>query len=553
MIALECISLAYDDNATALVDVTLAVHAGEQVQVVGPSGSGKTTLARLLAGRTGGDAGTAFRGALTLEGTRLEFGTGTDPRIDPAAWSSRVGYVAQGAWGQLSMMSSTVAEEIAFGPANRGMPAGQLRTTVRDIAAKLQLTDLLERDPRTLSGGQLQRTVIAAAIASEPQVLVLDEPFQGLDESATADVAAVLELLRAHGTGLVVCEPLLPRRLPVDARVLALFEGSAVFEGPPGDARGAGLRRYGVGLEGAPPRLSSAGRGPTPAARTASPTPAGAAGAASVTPARAAGVAGLTPARGRPAGDPPDRAPGLPESRPKGDALLVELECVSFTYPAQPDEAPAGIRSVDFSLERGEVVALLGSNGSGKSTVLQHLNGLLRPVSGVVRIDGRELGRRPTGKLAATVGYLFQNTDQQLFERTVLREVAYGPRAAGKKRGAAIGQAGDALAGVGLSGYASLHPYELSFVRRRLVALASMIATQPLLWVLDEPTAGLDDEGRNLIGELIRAHAATGGGVVLATHDVAFAEAVSDRTVTLAAGRVLPAAGSPASEAPPSQ
>ncbi|MBG6216848.1 energy-coupling factor transport system ATP-binding protein [Arthrobacter sp. CAN_A6] len=515
MISLECASLTYDEGPPALADIALTVEAGEQVHVVGSSGSGKTSLARLLAGRTGGDAGTIFRGALTLGGVRLEFGDGAHPRIDPAAWSSRVGYVAQGAWGQLSMMSSTVAEEIAFGPANSGMPAGQLRTAVHDIAARLHLTDLLDRDPRTLSGGQLQKTVIAAALAAEPRVLILDEPFQGLDAGAAADVAAALDRLRFNGTGLVICEPMVPRRPPGDARVLALEKGSRVFEGTLADARQAGLRRHGIALEGEPPRLRSrrtaSGHLHDPASDDAS-----------------------SKRSSHPSGFPS----GVPAVGPKDGGVLAELRGVSFTHPRPPAGTPAGISRVDLRLCRGEVVALLGPNGSGKSTLLQHLNGLLRPASGSVWIDGRALGRRPTGELAAMVGYLFQNTDQQLFERTVLREVSYGPRAAGRKRAAALEQARLALAEVGLLEYSGLHPYELDFVRRRLVAVASMIATRPRLWALDEPTAGLDDVGRNLMGELIRAHAGRGGGVVLATHDTAFADAVSDRTVILEAGRV---------------
>lgn len=326
--------------------------------------------------------------------------------------------------------------------------------------------------------------------------------------------------------------PRLPLRPPADARVIALFEGSSIFEGTLADARRAELRRYGIGFEGTPPRLRSAG------------------GAQAHAAARGPGhTFGHEPGR------VPAHTPGTPEPGLTPGGVLVELERVSFTYGGQETGAPVGIHQVDFRLDSGEVVALLGANGSGKSTLLQHLNGLLRPISGVVRLGGRELGRRPTGKIAATVGYLFQDTDQQLFERTVLREVAYGPAAAGKKREIALAQARLALAKVGLLECASLHPYELCFVRRRLVAMASMIATGPLLWVLDEPTAGLDDIGRSLMGELLLAHASRGGGVVLATHDVAFAEAVSNRTLTLTNGHIQPepAAGATLPRPPSSQ
>ncbi|WP_104180961.1 ABC transporter ATP-binding protein [Arthrobacter sp. B0490] len=504
MITLESGSFAYDDGPTLLPDVTLAVGPGEYVIVAGASGSGKTTLARLLAGQTGGDAGSSFRGAITLDGETVRFdGASTDPRIDAAAWSARVAYVAQGGWGQLSMMSATVGEEIAFGPANRGVPAGELRRLVTEVAAALRLTDLLHRDPRRLSGGQLQRTVIASAVVQRPRVLVLDEPFQGLDDDAAQDVAAALAGLRRDGTGVVVCEPMLPRTAPQGARVLALAEGRRVFDGPLVEARRAGLPRYGIGTAGDPPRPEQ-GAGPAPVDPSAPELVA----VARVSFRHAHDGGG-------PAGDAPD-----------GHA------------PDGGRAGGAGLSGVDLSVRAGEIVAVRGPNGSGKSTLLQHLNGLHRADAGAVTVGGLPILRQPTGTLAATVGYLFQDTDQQLFERTVLREVAYGPRAAGLAKDDAARRAVEVLEAMGLGSLARSHPYELGFVQRRLVAVACLLATGPPVWVLDEPTAGLDGPTRSMLAGLLVQRAGEGGAVVLATHDASFADAVAHRTVWLEAGRV---------------
>jgi energy-coupling factor transport system ATP-binding protein len=190
---------------------------------------------------------------------------------------------------------------------------------------------------------------------------------------------------------------------------------------------------------------------------------------------------------------------------------------------------------------RNEVIALTGANGSGKSTVLQLFNGLLRPSAGAVEVAGEVLGRRAVGRAAGRVGFLFQDTDQQLFERTVLREVSYGPAAAGRKRADAAERARAALAAVGLEQFAGEHPYELGFVQRRFVALASLIAAGPALWVLDEPTAGLDQRGRDRLARLILEHAAGAGAVVLATHDDAFARAVCTRILEVKDGTIRPA------------
>ncbi|RJT97511.1 ABC transporter ATP-binding protein [Arthrobacter frigidicola] len=292
---------------------------------------------------------------------------------------------------------------------------------------------------------------------------------------------------------------MLPGAAPGHSRVLALVSGRPVSDGTLGQARTAGLGRYAIGTEGSAPVVL-----PDPPQGWAAPA----------------------------------AAPGVSV---KAGGPLAELAGVSFSYRGEGARGQAEVlRGVDLRVDPGDIVGLTGANGSGKSTLLQHLNGLLRASSGTVTVAGRPLGRRTaTGRLAGAVGFLFQDTDQQLFERTVLREVAYGPAAAGAGREAAQERARTALAAVGLGHAAGEHPYELGFVERRLVAFASLIASGPAVWVLDEPTAGLDLRGRNRVGELLLGHAAAGGAVVLATHDEAFADALCTRVLELKDGRIL--------------
>jgi energy-coupling factor transport system ATP-binding protein len=164
------------------------------------------------------------------------------------------------------------------------------------------------------------------------------------------------------------------------------------------------------------------------------------------------------------------------------------------------------------------------------------LNGLLQPSTGTVHVHGQDIHGRSTGSLAAGVGYLFQDTDQQLFERTVLQEASYGPRAAGRSAKEAQDLALRALNDVGLAGDVDAHPHDLCFRDRRLLALASLMATGPDIWVLDEPTVGLDLRGRDVLARLIRRHVGVGGTLVMATHDEAFAQAVCTRAIRLEGG-----------------
>ncbi|GAB3547202.1 hypothetical protein GCM10027404_08790 [Arthrobacter tumbae] len=478
MISLDLRSFAYDDDDGAvLADVSLTLGAGERTLVVGASGSGKSTLAGVVAGHFDAGRGHRFVGSLSVAGERLVFeGSGSDPRIDPAAWAAQVGYVGQRAHGQLSMVCETVAEEIAFGLANRGVPTERMRELVIGTAARVGLSELIERDPRRLSGGELQRVCIAAAVVGNPGLLVLDEPFKGLDAVGRGEIDVLLNELMREGTAILQFEPMLPCDLDSRSRVIVLADGTVV-EGLRAEG-GEDLRRYGVGLEGAAP--------------DAEPR------------------SGFTVT---------DEAP------------VIQLRDLTFGYGDDPVLSIA-----DLVIGRGEAVAVLGPNGAGKSTLLQHFNGLLRPTAGAVHVEGRDIRGHSTGALAATVGFLFQDSDQQLFELTVLREASYGPRAAGYSTKEAARLALQALGEVGMSDLVDAHPYDLCFRDRRLLALASLMATGPRIWVLDEPTVGLDLRGRELLGRLIRRHAAGGGTLVMATHDETFAEAVCSRAIRLNAG-----------------
>jgi energy-coupling factor transporter ATP-binding protein EcfA2 len=201
-----------------------------------------------------------------------------------------------------------------------------------------------------------------------------------------------------------------------------------------------------------------------------------------------------------------------------------------------------GVRALDgitLSIRAGERVALIGQNGSGKSTLVRHLNGLLRPTSGRVLLDGADVRRERVAQLARRVGLTFQDPDRQIFAGSVRDEIRFGPRNVGLRGGALREAVREALALTGLEDYEDRNPYELGNSRRKLLALASVLAMRTPIVVLDEPTTGQDAAGVAIVGSVIDRLAADGRTVIAVTHDMELAAERFDRVIVLGSGRVL--------------
>jgi energy-coupling factor transport system ATP-binding protein len=389
---------------------------------------------------------------------------------------------------------------------------------VERTAARTGLSGLLDRDPATLSGGELRRLAVGCAVIAEPDILILDEPLASLDGAGAAQIEALVRSLCRAGTGVVLLSQAADRLAGEATHWTVLDAGTATAAGTPAQLTGsAELEHSGVLVPGC-----AAGAGPDralPHAGSGIP----AAAALEVTP--------LVP----PALDPPALDP------PALELPVLELRGVGFRYGGHArrrvDPVPALVlRDVDFAVRPGEIVAVTGPNGAGKSTLLRHFNGLLRPSEGDVRVCGRSIAGVPVGTVAASVGLLFQHPRDQLFERTLLREVAFGLRQLVGKAGAE-GRARAALAAVGLPAAAeSVHPAELPASQQRLLALATVLAREPAVLALDEPTVGLDRTGLEHLGRAVNAAAARGTAVVMVTHDLAYARATAHRVFQLDAG-----------------
>lgn len=495
-------SFAYDDGPTVLRDIRLALGPGSLTAVLGASGSGTSTLAKLLAGWALAGGHGRFTGHLGLgpgegrPGTGLEFrGRADDPRLSLGAWGQHVAYVPQRAGDLLTGAAASVGEELAFTLEQRGVPVGQMRARVAEAARAVGLPDYLDRDPARLSGGEQRRLALGCAIVGAPSAVILDDPVASLDAPGREALGGLVDGLRAAGAAVLIvgaCADTLARRAE---HWILLDGGTVAAEGPPE----AVLASRAFDRSGVLPRDP-----------------------AEASPQAARPVRRIAGAVGEP---------------------LAGLEGVAFAYPGA---ARRVLEGADLAVGPGEVVALTGPNGAGKSTALRHLAGLARPDAGRVRILGRDVAQVPAGRIAETVGTLFQEPRDALFERTALREVGFGLRirARGRERvgaDAVRSRALEALGAVGLAGSAGIHPYDLSASGQRLLALAAVLVRRPRVLLLDEPTVGLDRRGLAQLEAVVARAADAGAGVVLSTHAHAWARHHAHRVLAMADGRFVPA------------
>lgn len=502
-----------------LIDLSLALAAGECLVVTGANGAGKSTLCQIVTALSPQITGGELRGKLQVLGQNLS-------GVHPATLAGRVGISFQEVEHQL--FNASVEAEIAWGLETLGLPPAEIEDRIRWAMAVVGLQVDPSRPPASLSGGQQRRLALAVALAPHPQLLVLDEPLGGLDPAGSREVLAALAALREESrAAILITESQTEAVLSLADRFAVLDQGRVAAEGSP-------LKIFGVPQEGidALDRMGVA-------------TPQLARLSARLRRGRWAEESFLTlekaeaSLRGIRLGDP--AAPAAPRSQQAQDRPpAIRFEKLSFHYP----DNPPVLHAITLSIPAGQFVALVGANGSGKTTLAKQVIGLLRPTAGQVWVEGQDAAEQPVGQLARRVGYLFQHPERQIFAPTVREEVAFGPRNLGLEEKLVGARVEAALARFGLNEMASAPPAILSYALRRLVTLASVAAMEPAILVLDEPTVGLDAPGRRVTlewaGELHRA----GRTVLLITHDMPAASR-AERMVVLQAGRII-AQGAPA-------
>ena len=515
-VRLSNVTLRYGSR-TALDDVTLEVRRGERLCVLGANGSGKSTLASVICGLLAPD-----EGDVELAGHAVC--TGGVPDL-PAYRDARrgLGLVFQNPDDQI--VTSVVEDDVAFGPENLGVPRDQIATRVARELRRVAMSDHAKADPARLSGGQRQRVCIAGALAMEPSVLMLDEPSSLLDVRGRAAIMRVMARLAAAGATLVHVTHFMDEALAAD-RVIVMEHGRVALEGTPQEvfAPGNAQTIRALGLEMPfEARLAAAlqdardedGRSGVGAGEKNAVLDEGAAGARA--------------------------AAGGAAARAASPGPIICARDLHFSYGPRVH----ALDGVSFDVPAGATTAIVGQTGSGKSTLLRLVCGLEAADSGELTVCGiSSATKRGRRAMRHAVGYVMQHPERQLFAATVAQDVAFGPRNLGLPAAEVERRVAHALELVGLSDRRNASPFELSGGQQRLAAIAGILAMEPQLLVLDEPTAGLDPHGRRLLRRLLADLAAHGVTLVQVTHSMEDA-ARADHVIVLDQSHVL-AEGAPA-------
>lgn len=558
------LGFTYDGQTFALRDVNVHVNAGEFVCILGGNGSGKSTFAKHINALLAPD-----EGSMTVDGS--------DTRDQQALYliRSTAGMVFQNPDDQL--VASLVEDDVAFGPENLGVEPAEIASRVARSLAEVGLMGFEKHETHALSGGQKQRVAIAGVLAMEPKILILDEASSMLDPRGRKGLLRVCRELHEAGLTIVMITHFMEEAAEAD-RVIVLEEGHVALEGTPDEVlvRTDVLARLNLEVPFAcdfSVQLQDSGVDVVPCVHESALI----AQLRKAAPAAFPCAEGYTVAQDASAvcAIAPMKLPPLPRTSTAEGTPLIEFDHVSYTYDAamakrqqkaakrgkastdvQAERAKWGndpdalwaVRDVSFSVMEGEFLGIAGHTGSGKSTLIQHMNALVRPTMGRVLVDGKDISDKAAATQARSlVGVVFQYPEHQLFAATVFDDVAFGPRNMGLSEEEVVERVKESLAQVGLD-YDEVQeksPFELSGGQQRRVAFAGVLAMRPRVLVLDEPAAGLDPAARrDFLGMISDLHK-RGLTVVMVSHSMDDLARLTDRVLIMKEGEMF-CVGTPA-------
>ena len=509
----------------ALDGLDFSVEKGEFIGIIGENGAGKSTLSQALMGLVPQFYKGAYGGTVMVDG--IEAG-----RTPVAQLCGHVGLVFQNPFNQLSGAKDNVYEEVAFGMQNLGVPAEEMKNRVEEALKLLDIWQYRDRNPFDLSGGQMQRVAIASVLVMRPDVMILDEPTSQLDPEGSDEVFKAVETLTGSGITILMIEQKIEKLAAYCDRILLLHKGKQIaFDTPQKVFSMPDLNNYGIQAP-AFTRICKA-EGVTLADGTYPVTVEEAAGVLREKRLRAPACADGGERAQKVTGTEAAQAGGPAESAGSSDEQFC-IEKLDFSYLA---DVPV-LKNLNMKLDK-RPTAIIGQNGAGKTTLVKLLKGLLKPVSGSIYFHGEDISGKTVAMLAGNVGYVFQNPDDQIFKYNVMDEILFGPLNIGMDAERAKKEAERALKLTGLTGKEKENPYDLELYERKMTAIASVLAMDTDVLILDEPTIAQDWKGRQIIGGIIRSLSERGKLVIAILHDMDFVAENFERVIIMAHGRVL--------------
>jgi len=487
MIEIKGLSFTYQGrDEPTLKDLNLYVRTGEFILVAGPTGCGKTTLLRTLNGLIPHETAGIMEGSVTIAGKETK-------KTSMADLTRIVGLVFQNPDDQI--FSTRVEDEVAFGPENLCFQRKEIEKSIDYALSAVGLNEFRNRSTASLSGGEKQRLAIASALAMRPRVLVLDEPFSQMDTTGTREILDIIRKLNRKGMTIILVEHRIPAVFRHVSRIVIMEKGRILLDE---DKERACMRRDIF------KRL------------------------------------GLWLPEDRNLTRDSDRQQ-IRKFKKSGFAarrkeIVLEARDICFRYQKNNDFV---LQSVSLVVRRGEIVTLLGDNGTGKSTLLLHFAAILKPETGTVKILGIDSRGISSFRLAGKVGVVFQNPNLMLFCNTVEKEVGFGPRALKFPVNKLSGILSDTLVALTISNLRKDAPFSLSSGQRLRVATASVASMEPEIFLLDEPTQGQDRANVEGLMNYLKIKSGQGAAILFITHNLDVALRYADRILFMNGGRIV--------------
>ncbi|MBR4869210.1 MAG: ATP-binding cassette domain-containing protein [Oscillospiraceae bacterium] len=512
IIKFENVSFRYDKTKRkVLKNIDLEIKEGEFVVITGPTGAGKTTLCETLNGIIPNFVKGQLKGKITVDGKNPK-------KSKVAQMAQTVGLVFQDPDTQLFGM--TVEEDVAFGATNLGYDYEECMRRVNRCVEDLNLHALIDRKPMELSGGQKQSVAIAGIYAMLPKIIVCDEPTSMLDPLGKRNIFALIKRLnKEYGITVVLVEHVMSEIVRHADKVVVMDKGSIVMQGSVEEVFSQTDRLNELGLNipesiEASMKLKEAGY------------------IDSVTLVSDELIEKLKDFKPK-AGVELVRKPRA--LKPGGDETVIDVKNLTFSYLGDSKQ----LDDVSLQFKRGDFVAIIGQNGAGKTTLCRNIIGLLKSQSGSITVAGIDVATKSVAELSATVGYCFQNPDEQIFKDSVEDELFFGADNLGRTDEHTKERIAQIMEDVGLSEYKKVWPKYLSKGERQRLTIGSIIAMDPDVVIVDEPTTGQDWRETIWIMELLKKINDMGKTIIIITHNMEIVCRYCNRVLTMRHGKVL--------------